>query len=378
MISLLVFFLILSLLVLVHEFGHFSVAKKLGVKVEEFGLGLPPRLFGKKIGETIYSFNLLPFGGFVRLLGEDDTELASATDPRNFMSKSPGLRAAILVAGVTMNLILGVSMFYLIIFSNDFKSLNMPLIFDYKFRFGEQIATNTVVMSFLKDSAAQKAGMEPGEAILTVNGVSVDSVKSVRELIKDKVGQKVSVEVKDLRAQGVTSVRTVDVVPTADTDGSGMLGAYLTKSVVISYSKPVDKLLAGPMHAYNALAYSLNAFGKLIGISVEEKSVEPVSSGVAGPVGIYKVVESILDYKKGDVLLSIMDLIGLMSISLALLNIMPFPALDGGRVVFVLIEKIRGKKVNPSIEAGVHKWGMIILFGFIILVTVKDILGFAR
>src|SRR3989344_3833234 len=128
--TLLIFIIILSVLVLVHEFGHFIVAKKNGIRVEEFGLGLPPRVFGRKIGETVYSFNLLPFGGFVKLTGEDDTEVTSKSDPKSFVSKSPRVRAAILVAGVTMNLILAVVVFQFVLASNNYKTLYLPLFFD--------------------------------------------------------------------------------------------------------------------------------------------------------------------------------------------------------------------------------------------------------
>jgi len=379
MLTLVIFILILSVLVLVHEFGHFIVAKKSGVKVEEFGLGIPPKLIGKKIGETIYSLNLLPFGGFVRLLGEDDTEVVSSSDSRNFASKTPFQRIAILVAGVTMNTLLGMLLFYIILISNGFKSLNLPLIFDYKFRFGEQIATNTVVMSFMEGSAAEAGGTNSGDDVLEINDQPVYNVSDIRAFLKDKVGQKVKVLVKDMRDNSNLSIRTVYLTPTADEKGDGILGAYLTKSIVLSYQHPVEKLLAGPLHAYNMVAYSVNSFKKLIGLSVVEKSVEPVSAGIAGPVGIYKVVGGILDYTKGSVVLSLLDLIALMSVSLALLNIMPFPALDGGRVFFIVIEKLRGgKKVNPSFEANVHKWGMLLLLGLIVLITIKDIAGFSR
>ena len=110
--TLIIFIIILSVLVLVHEFGHFIVAKKSGIRVEEFGLGLPPRVFGKRIGETVYSFNLLPFGGFVKLTGEDDTEVTSKSDPKSFVSKPAYVRAAILVAGVTINFILVILFFF--------------------------------------------------------------------------------------------------------------------------------------------------------------------------------------------------------------------------------------------------------------------------
>src|SRR3972149_6501794 len=114
---------VLSVLILVHELGHYLVARRAGIWVEEFGIGLPPRIIGKKIGETLYSINLLPFGGFVKLTGEDDTEITSKNDPKSFVSKRAYVRAAILMAGVTMNLILAIVVFQFVLASNNYKSL---------------------------------------------------------------------------------------------------------------------------------------------------------------------------------------------------------------------------------------------------------------
>ena len=152
MMTLILFIIILSALVLIHEFGHYYVAKKTGVRVEEFGIGIPPRLFGKKIGETIYSVNLLPFGGFVRLSGEDGVDedhLEEAiSDPENFLSKTPLQRAGIVVAGIVMNALLAVVLYYFFFFFTGFKSLTIPNMFDYEFKFGHVEQINTVVFGF--------------------------------------------------------------------------------------------------------------------------------------------------------------------------------------------------------------------------------------
>lgn len=368
MTTFLVFMLILSVLVLIHEFGHFFVARKNGVKIEEFGFGLPPKLFGKKYGETEYSLNLLPFGGFVRLLGEED--LKSSEDPRNFMSKAPLRRAAILVAGVFMNILLAFALYYVFFISNGFKSLTIPLFFDYNFRFGNQTAINTVVTATQEDSPAVSTGIERGEAIIEVNGVPVYNVTDVRREVNKSQGDELRILLMDVRSVN-QDLRTVSITPDINEDGQALLGVLLSKAVTLDYSR--TKLLSAPMHSYNMLAYTKSTFSKLISMSFEEKSVEPVSSSVSGPVGIFSVVGSILNNQGKDAVLGLIDLTAMLSLSLAFLNILPFPALDGGRLLFIGIEVLRGKPISASTEAVLHKWGMLLLLLFLVLVTFKDI-----
>ena len=338
--TLIVFLLILSLLVLIHELGHFVAARKFGVKVLEFGCALPPKLFSRFRGETEYTFNLLPFGGFVRLHGEEN--LQGSDDPQSFASKSAIKRAIILVAGVFMNLLLAVVLYYGFFFINDFKSLTIPLFFDHEFRFGDKEILNTVVTAFMDGSAADKAGIERGETIIEIDSVPVYNNSDIRREIANKAGKDVKVLLLDVRDPD-RSLRTVTVVPAKNTDGTGLLGVMLAKAVTLDYSRGSNMVFAAPMHAYNVFAYSMSTFGKLISSSVENKSLEPVSAGVSGPVGIYSAVGGILDYKGKTALLGIIDLAALLSISLAMLDIMPFPALDCGRLLFFIFEFRRGK-----------------------------------
>ncbi|EKD99480.1 MAG: hypothetical protein ACD_22C00251G0005 [uncultured bacterium] len=385
--TLLIFILILSLLVLVHELGHFFVAKKMGIKVEEFGLGIPPRIFGKQIGETKYSLNLLPFGGFVKLSGEDSEELVekgkTPVDPRSFAYKTPLQRSLVLVAGVMMNAVLAVGLYYVLLLAHDFKTLSFPMFYDYNFRFGHLTTVDTVISGFSEDSPLKNLDIKPGEAIVKIDNTPVSSVEDVRAQVAQKVGKEVTVTLQDVlkqniadNAAGDTGTRELVAVPIANEKGVGILGIYMGKSGVLSYETPLEKLTAGFLHSYNMLAYSGTIFSRLVGLSVETKSLAPVSEGVSGPVGIYSVVGGILGYGGNLAILGLIDFTALMSLSLAFLNIMPIPALDGGRLLFVVIEKIRGKKVNPAIEASAHKWGIIVLLALIFLVSIKDYLKF--
>ncbi len=373
MLALLIFILILSVLVFVHELGHFATARAFGVKVEEFGLGIPPKIYSKKYGDTEYSLNALPFGGFVQLLGE--TSLEASTDPKNFNSKSPFQRIIILGAGVFMNLVLAAVLYYIFFFITGFKSLSIPLIVDYKFPFGNVSETKTVVMGVAENSPASQAGIKVGESITSVDGIPVDSVESIRKLIADKAEIPVQVTLVNKVGLSESDNRVLTVYPKFnESEGQALLGTSMVSTVVINYSSTLDKLLAGPMHAYNMFSYSMHVFKMLVGISVAERDLAPVSQGVSGPVGIYSVVDSIVQIGGTYAALSMLDLVAMISISLAFMNILPFPALDGGRILFVVIELVRGKRINHALEATVHKWGMIILLAFILLVSIRDVL----
>jgi len=370
MITFLVLILIFSILVFVHELGHFFTAKKFGVRVEEFGFGIPPRLFGRKIGETIYSINLLPFGGFVKLTGEDSEE-TNVKDPKNFASKKPYQRILILVAGVFMNLLLAVLLYFGFFFINNFKTLALPVFFDYNFKFGKQSSINTVVTAFSPSSSAEKAGVQRGEAVIEINSVAVYGVTDIRKELDGKVGQNVRVMLMDVRKIN-RDVRSITVTVQKDEKGKGILGVILSKAVVLSYEGD-QKRFAGFLHAYNMLAYTVNTIGNMISLSFKNHDISPVSDSVSGPVGIFAVVKAILSFNGKEAVLGLLDLVALLSLSLGFINVLPFPALDGGRIAFVLVEMMSGKRVSPKAEAFIHKVGMVFLLGLIVLVTFKDI-----
>lgn len=370
--TLIIFISILSLLVLIHEFGHFITAKKSGVRVEEFGLGLPPRILGKKFGDTLYSLNWLPFGGFVKLTGEDDNGKPS-DDKRSFSNKKASQRAVILVAGVCMNFILGISLYYVFLFSNGFKSFYLPMIFNYDFKFGREEKVNTVIAGYIDNSNAQKAGAELGDAILKIDDKPVFSVSDVRKAVSEKQGNSVTLLLTDLKKQDDSFHKTVEVMPILDEKGNFVLGVYLTESVRLNYNYGVAPLFSGFMHSYNVISYSLSTFSKILTESFRSKDLSTVSQSVSGPVGIYNIVGSILTYGGENTFMSLIDFVALMSLSLATINIMPFPALDGGRLIFVFIEMIRKKRLSPVLEMKFHKLGMAFWLGLLVLVTIKDI-----
>ncbi|MFH1648255.1 MAG: M50 family metallopeptidase [Patescibacteria group bacterium] len=376
--SIVVFILILSGLVIIHEFGHFIVSKLNGITVEEFGLGYPPKIFGKKFGDTLYSINLLPFGGFVKIAGSDiedeEDEAMYLHDSKSFVNKTAWQKAKVIGAGAFMNLILAVVLFYIFLGFNNFRSFNIPMFFDHDFKLGLPNYIDTVVFDMSEDSGALKAGIEAGEAIVEIDGRQVLNIDDVRNAVSGKIGQEVELKLLDIKDRSYDKLRMVKVIPTVGDDGDAVLGVYLGSSVSISYnSSPGQRVLSGPMHAYNMLSYSLSTLSKIIGVSVETRDISPVSQSVAGPIGIYNVFDSVVKYGGSKVVLGLIDTVALVSLGFAITNILPFPALDGGRLVFIAIEGLTKRKVSSRIEANIHKVGMMLLLALVVLITVKDI-----
>ena len=373
--------IIISFLVVIHELGHFWAAKKNGVRIEEFGVGYPPRLFGKKFGETIYSINLIPFGGFVSITGEDELDEEKQkkvkNDPNSFSNKTPWQKIQILIAGIIMNFLLSFVLFYIFFFINGFKSFYIPMIFDYDFKFGKEVSYGTMIFDLEKDSPAEMAGMKLGEVILKVNGKDIFSVNDLRDKLTDKSGTEVEIETIDIT--GVSGDRRIYKVtpsayePKVEGESNAIIGVYLEEAKAIHYESTLDKIFSGPMHTYNMLGYSVVSLGKIIGLSFEIRDIAPVSSSMTGPVGIFNILGSIVESSGEQRVLNLLNTVAIISLGFAFTNLLPIPALDGGRIVFKLYEGITKKKINPHLEANIHKAGMILLYVLVILITFRDI-----
>ena len=364
--SLIIFAVILGILVLIHELGHFLAAKKAGIKVEEFGFGLPPKIKGFKRGETEYTLNWLPMGGFVKLLGEDDDE--ASKDPRSFANKPPSVKALVILAGVLMNLVLAIVLYTIILGFNSFKA-DFNLIIDQKFPFGHQ--TNSVFIgNITPGSAAESGGLKFADKVLSIDGERIDSREELQAIINTKKGQETTFEVENINSK---EKRTLKVTPKKDLkEGEKPLGVSLGVVATVDYNRLSEKVLAGALHSINVANYSFAVTSELVRESLRTKQIEPVAQGVSGPVGILNVVNLLVTSDGG--ILKIIELLPLISLSLAIFNVLPIPALDGGRLFFVLIELVSRKRVNPKLEKWVHSVGLIVLIGLFLLITYSDIL----
>ena len=354
--TLIVFILILSILIFVHEFGHFITAKKLGIKVEEFGFGLPPKIFSRKIGETIYSVNWLPIGGFVRLFGEDggDNKKQNKVSNRAFYGKSILVRLAVLLAGVTMNIVLGIACFSFLYFKMGIPAKTEKL----------------AIVEVLKNSPADIAGLVKDQIIYQVNGTDISSSKQFIETTKQLAGKEIILTVgKDDRASQIIIVPRVS--PPA---GEGPLGVVISDTTLRRYPWYKMPYLVIREGFREALSWSGNILTSLktmiVGMVVNGK----VPSDIAGPIGIYQITGQAT--KAGR--LAVIQFAGILSINLAVLNILPFPALDGGRVMFLGYEIITKRKLKARTEMLINQIGMFVLLGVMLLITLNDIIRLVK
>jgi len=349
--SILVFLVVLSILVLVHELGHFLMARSSGVLVEEFGFGLPPRIYGIRIGETLYSINLLPFGGFVKLHGESDEEGISFPG-KAFLNKNKRTRISIIVAGVVMNFILGILAFAVV----------------YSFSGIPRQTQNVKVVEVSSGSPAQVGGVIVGDVVKKVGGKEISSNDEFIRLVEEEKGKKVPIEL-ERETNGQKETKKITLTPReTPPEGEGPLGVTITDSEIY-YPPVLARPFVGIYYGFKEALF----WGKTVTLGFVKIFTDlfagQVPKDLAGPVGIFAITSEAA--KIGT--LALINFVGILSVNLAILNIIPFPALDGGRLAFIGIETIFGKKVLPKFEAMAHTIGMIILLLVLLAITAHDI-----
>jgi regulator of sigma E protease len=355
LLAIVVFIAILGLLVFVHELGHFVMAKRAGMRVDEFGFGFPPRLFGIKKGETLYSINWIPLGGFVKIVGEDGSE---SPDPESFGNKSFLQRFLVLIAGVSMNVILA----WVLISVG--MGLGLPTVL-YE---GDQLPKSAHVknqsIGILEVSAktpAADAGLKAGDSILKINGQPVGSIESAQSETKSDAGKETIYTIK--RGSEVFDRK---ITPrTNPPDGEGPLGVALGSIAYVSYPW-YEAPFRGAVAVFNLIVLTLTAFGGIIGQIFQGQSV---SAQLSGPVGIAVLTKDVTALG----FIYLLQFTAVLSANLAIINAVPFPALDGGRILFLIIERIRRRKLPIMAEQWANTAGFILLLMLMVFVTVKDI-----
>ncbi len=337
-----------SVLILIHEFGHFIVAKKSGVWVEEFGLGLPPRIWGKKIGETLYSLNLLPIGGFVKLHGEEEGEVVTNAN-RSFIGKNKLTKIAITIAGIVMNLLLAVAAFALVYSVNGIESGKI----DVK------------ILNVSANSPAEYGGMKVGDIIRKVQGKEVATTGQFIKFIDESKGRQVKVEVERNK-----ETKTLSLLPRAfPPEGEGPLGVEVANVPEVYYPPVWQRPFYGIYYGFKDAFFYVQAVTQGLGGAVRQASQGQAPQGLAGPIAIVAIFYEIA--KLG--FIPLVRFIGIISVNLAVVNLIPFPPLDGYRIATTIVEKILGKKVLPKFESLIHTVGFIILLLIMVLLTIREV-----
>ncbi len=325
---------IFLLLIIIHEFGHFISAKLLGVRVNEFAVGFGPKLFSKQLGETKYSVNLVPFGGYCAMEGEDE----GSDDPRAFCNKSAWRRLVIVAMGAIFNLILGL--------------IIVAIILAPQKRF-----TTTTVAEFHENSTSEQSGLMVGDTIKEVDGRHIFSTYDLSYAFTNVEDGAVSMTVE----RGGKEIELDEI--RFETEKEGDI-SYLT---VDFYVEGQEKTFFSYVSqtVKTAMSYCAVIWRSLIDLITGKYGI----SAMSGPVGITATIGSMAKQN----LQAILPIMALITINLGLFNLFPLPALDGGRILFILVEMIFRKPVPQKLEGWVHAAGFVILFGLMLLITAKDI-----
>lgn len=359
--TILIFLFVLFILVLVHEFGHFIVAKRTGMRVDEFGIGFPPRLFSIKRGETVYSFNLFPIGGFVKIFGEDaiDAQRSLVDRHRSFVARSRWSQVAVLIAGVSMNVLFA------------WMLIVIALSFGVQTIVSESTAgasAQLVATQVLNDSPAYAAGLR--------NGVVITGAYTADENLEERTPSAFSAFIQTHPSEPITlnykkgtTEFTADLNPergviSEDSDRAA-IGVALALVDVVARPFPTA-LWEGTLTTIRSLRDITVGISSLLYDAIR---FDADFSQVAGPVGIVGLVGEASSFG----ITSLLMFTAFISLNLAIINLLPFPALDGGRLLFVLIEAVKGSPIKPQFVHALNTFGFILLILLMIAVTFNDI-----
>lgn len=330
--TILVAFIVFGLLVVFHELGHFAVAKLVGIKVHEFAIGMGPRIFKIKKRETEYSLRILPIGGYVKMEGEDE----ASSDAGSFNNKPVWARMAVLIAGPFMNFVLAILLFAMI-----FYSLGFP---------------TTIISQVTSGFPAEQAGLQSGDQITSINGDAIKSWDQIVKRINENRDEELSIT---LLREGIEKKFQITPVISKETNQAIIgIAPVMEKSVIQSITVSVDRM-------FFIIGGMMEFLGKLFGGKASTEDV-------VGPVGIIHLVGEAAKTS----IYNVMSLAGLISINLGIVNLIPIPALDGGRLLFILFEGISGRPIDPEKEGFIHLIGFVLLMVLMLFIAYKDIIRF--
>lgn len=357
-ITTLVFIFVLGVLVYVHEAGHFFAAKIGRIKVLEFAFGFPPRIWSRKKGETRYAINAIPIGGYVKMLGESE----ESDSPGSFSKKKPLTRGLVSVAGVLMNIVLA-----WLILTVGFALGMSPLVSTPSSIPGKTLSTSVIIAGIENDSIASKIGLKQGDELIRGHGVSESETtfatsQDLVNFTKSHAGKNIEIVYK----RGGTES---SILANLSADSSAPLGVAVVENSIIR-----TPWYLAPVVAFREIVRIIGINFVFLGNFFKQLFTSGVvSKEVGGPIAIY--VFTGMAVRAG--VMVVLQFIAILSVSLALINILPFPALDGGRLLFIVLEKIfRRKVVRESVENIIHTVGFALIILLAAVVTYKDVINF--
>ncbi len=347
---------VLGFLIFIHELGHFLAAKWMGVRVLEFGFGYPPRMIKLfERGGVEYTLNWLPFGGFVRMAGEDGED----DDPHSLPNIAPWRRIVVMVAGPFMNLVTAAVIFAVLMMAGVPTFTGNP----------EAVPVQIAAVS--PGSPAAEAGVQPGDIILAINGEAITGINNVVEAINSNAGKTITLTLQREGSEVKLSLRPR--LPEEIPPGQGATGVQIQPYIgegdiqLVRYG-PIEALVGGVKQTWTTIVMMLAGLAHMIRGFISPNVPAP-EGGVGGLVAIGRITAEVAKQGWRDLL----NLTAFLSINLAILNLLPIPALDGGRIVFALAEMISRKRIPPEKEALIHFAGFVLLIGLMIIVTFMDI-----
>ena len=372
--NIIIFIVVLVVLIIVHEFGHFIVAKKSGIRVDEFGIGFPPKIFGKKYGETEYSINAIPFGGFVKIFGEnpEDPSVSSKDGSRALVNKSRLTQAAVMFAGVFFNILLAWVLFSATLMAGT-PAISGSTAEDNAGSLSKYISNERLLITHvLPNSPADIVGILSGDEILSLSVVGISDEIKINVNTPDEVILFIknnNREVLNIELQRGGEIKTVLVSPEEGLieNSPGYFAIGIGMGMIGDLKLPIHlALFEGGKHTIEML--HVITVG-IVTFLFDAVLLNADLSTVAGPVGIVGLVgdASALGF------IAILNFVGLISINLAVINLIPFPALDGGRILFLVIEAVKGSPIKPHIANVVNMVGFALLIFLMIVITLSDI-----
>ncbi len=368
--NLIIILVILGIVIFVHELGHLIACKLKKVYVEEFALGLGPKIYSKKIGETVYSIRAVPLGGFNKIKGEEFDSEVEDNDPRSLVNQKPSVKLFIILSGVLMNLFLAVGVFYILLASMSFQFGLDPSFADF-----DPVVGNMEKEIFDKDvryeglvegEAAQRAGLPQEGRIKSIGGQEILLSSEVVEKVSSNAGEEIVIEVC------VEDDCEEYLVAVSDEGKIGIMyfQNYFPYIEYVGWQRP----LVGFVHVLNWGKIFGTAVGGIFSEASETGDYEQVAMSVAGPVGLYVVI----DYLRDMGWRPLVGIVADISLSIGIINLLPIPALDGGRAVMILPELILKKPLNRKFEAWAIQISFVLLLLLMVAVLLKDVIYFER